>query len=140
MRKEDLQVLNFVIVLIGAVAAVSTVVILTWPKYATFRQEWHHSLELKQATHDKLLAEMAAEVDREKAKTVAEVSRIVGDALIGNELYLLYMWADAAGKNPNSVIYVPTHMHMPTVSGQDRLLRPAVFPPDDPAGTPGGSR
>lgn len=106
------------------------------PRYNAYRQTqaaealmeaaiWNRKIMLEDARNEVETAKLKAQAEIERARGVAEATKILGESLRGNEGYLKYLWVEAVKAGTNQVIYVPTEAQVPIV---DVRLPPAPVP------------
>jgi len=124
----------------GIAAAILLIVagLWAWPKYGAWKVEEDARAQLTAATLNKQIvvaqaqakkdaSAILAQAEIERAKGVAEATRILSATLKGNDAYLHYLWIQALQTGGNQVIYVPTEGQFPI------LDRNAAPPPAKPS-------
>lgn len=62
------------------------------------------------------MAEAQAEIERSRG--VAEANRIIGESLLGNDIYLRYLQIDAIKNSLGEKIYIPTEAGLPILEAR----------------------
>lgn len=87
-------------------------------RFAEAEQDRQIKVREAQAKLDAASLEARAEIER--AKGVAEATKIISTSLQNNDAYLRYLWIQGLQDGKNEVIYVPTEANLPLLEAGKR--------------------